>query len=178
MNTAEFIEALEQIEKEKGIDREDIFEAIETAIVSAYKKNFGTNQNVKVVINRETGEISCYAEKVVVEKVEDKNLEISLEEARTKNPYFQIGDIMDIAVIPKNFGRVSAQTAKQVVVQKFREAERKILYNQYINKEKDVVTGIVQRRDKKNILFSLEKLILCLHLMSRYPEKSLVLVRE
>lgn len=135
-----------------------IFEAIETSLVSACKKNFGTSQNIKVVINRETGDVACYAQKEVVEEVEDKMLQISLEDARNINPYFIIGDIIDIEVTPKNFGRISAQTAKQVVVQKFREAEREILYNQYITKEKDIMTGIVQRRERKNVIVQLGKI--------------------
>ena len=158
MNSEEFMEALNIIEKQKGIDKEIIFEAIESSIVSACKKNFGTSQNIKVIIDRETGNIQCYAEKTVVEEVQDKNLEISLEEARQKNPHFQVGDVIDIIVTPKNFGRVSAQTAKQVVVQKFREAEREILYKQYINKEKDVVTGIVQRKEKRNYIIQMGKM--------------------
>ncbi|MBQ4347789.1 MAG: transcription termination/antitermination protein NusA, partial [Firmicutes bacterium] len=117
MNTSEFIEALNQIEKEKGIDKEIIFEAIETSIVSACKKNFGTSQNVKVVINRETGEVKCFAQKEVVEEVFDPNIEITLEDAREISPVYQMGDTVDIEVQPKDFGRVSAQTAKQVVVQ-------------------------------------------------------------
>ncbi len=158
MDRVEFINALNQIEKEKGIDKEVIFEAIETSLVSACKKNFGTSQNIKVVINRETGDVACYAQKEVVEEVEDKMLQISLEDARNINPYFIIGDIIDIEVTPKNFGRISAQTAKQVVVQKFREAEREILYNQYITKEKDIMTGIVQRRERKNVIVQLGKI--------------------
>ncbi len=158
MDRVEFINALNQIEKEKGIDKEVIFEAIETSLVSACKKNFGTSQNIKVVINRETGDVACYAQKEVVEEVEDDMLQISLEDARNINPYFIIGDIIDIEVTPKNFGRISAQTAKQVVVQKFREAEREILYNQYITKEKDIMTGIVQRRERKNVIVQLGKI--------------------
>ncbi len=158
MDRVEFINALNQIEKEKGIDKEVIFEAIETSLVSACKKNFGTSQNIKVVINRETGDVACYAQKEVVEEVEDKMLQISLEDARNINPYFVIGDVIDIEVTPKNFGRISAQTAKQVVVQKFREAEREILYNQYITKEKDIMTGIVQRRERKNVIVQLGKI--------------------
>ncbi len=157
MDRVEFINALNQIEKEKGIDKEVIFEAIETSLVSACKKNFGTSQNIKVVINRETGDVACYAQKEVVEEVEDKMLQISLEDAKNINPYFVIGDVIDIEVTPKNFGRISAQTAKQVVVQKFREAEREILYNQYITKEKDIMTGIVQRRERKNVIVQLGK---------------------
>lgn len=158
MDRVEFINALNQIEKEKGIDKEVIFEAIETSLVSACKKNFGTSQNIKVVINRETGDVACYAQKEVVEEVEDKMLQISLKDAKNINPYFVIGDVIDIEVTPKNFGRISAQTAKQVVVQKFREAEREILYNQYITKEKDIMTGIVQRRERKNVIVQLGKI--------------------
>lgn len=158
MDNVEFIEALNQIEKEKGIDKEIIFEAIETSLVSACKKNFGTSQNIKVVINRETGDVSCYAQKTVVEEVTDKMLEISLKDAKEINPFFTVGDVIDIVVTPKNFGRISAQTAKQVVVQKFREAEREILYNQYITKEKDIITGIVQRKERKNVIIQLGKI--------------------
>lgn len=158
MDSVEFIEALNQIEKEKGIDKEIIFEAIETSLVSACKKNFGTSQNIKVVINRETGTVSCFAQKIVVEEVTDKMLEISLKDAKEINPFFTVGDVIDIVVTPKNFGRISAQTAKQVVVQKFREAEREILYNQYITKEKDIITGIVQRKERKNIIIQLGKI--------------------
>ncbi len=158
MDRVEFIDALNQIEKEKGIDKEVIFEAIETSLVSACKKNFGTSQNIKVVIDRETGNVACYAQKEVVEEVEDKMLQISLEDAKAINPYFIVGDIIDIEVTPKNFGRISAQTAKQVVVQKFREAEREILYNQYITKEKDIMTGIVQRKERKNVIVQLGKI--------------------
>lgn len=158
MDRAEFIEALNQIEKEKGIDKEIIFEAIETSLVSACKKNFGTSQNIKVVIDRETGNVACYAQKTVADPVSDKMLEISLEDARSMNGLYSVGDVVDIEVTPKNFGRISAQTAKQVVVQKFREAEREILYNQYIMKEKDIMTGIVQRRERKNVIVQLGKI--------------------
>ena len=158
MDNTEFIDALNQIEKEKGINKEIIFEAIETSLVSACKKNFGTSQNIKVVINRDTGNVAVYAQKEVVEEVLDPMLEISLEEAKERNPYFTVGDVIDIEVTPRNFGRISAQTAKQVVVQKFREAEREILFNQYITKEKEVVTGIVQRKEKRNVIVQLGKI--------------------
>lgn len=158
MDSAEFMEALREIVKEKGIDEEVIYEAIETSLVSACKKNFGTSQNVKVVMDRETGNIEVYAQKDVVEEVEDPMLQVSLEEAKTINPVYQIGDVVDFVVTPKNFGRISAQTAKQVVVQKFREAEREILFNQYISKEKEVVIGIVQRTEKKNVIVQLGKI--------------------
>ena len=158
MDSAEFMEALREIVKEKGIDEEVIYEAIETSLVSACKKNFGTSQNVKVVMDRETGNIEVYAQKDVVEEVEDPMLQVSLEEAKAINHVYQIGDVVDFVVTPKNFGRISAQTAKQVVVQKFREAEREILFNQYISKEKEVVIGIVQRTEKKNVIVQLGKI--------------------
>ncbi len=158
MDSAEFMEALREIVKEKGIDEEVIYEAIETSLVSACKKNFGTSQNVKVVMDRETGNIEVYAQKDVVEEVEDPMLQVSLEEAKAINPVYQIGDVVDFVVTPKNFGRISAQTAKQVVVQKFREAEREILFNQYISKEKEVGIGIVQRMEKKNVIVQLGKI--------------------
>ena len=152
MDRSEFIEALHLIEKEKGIDKEIIFEAIEASLVSACKKNFGSNQNIKVVIDRETGNVACYAQREVVEEVMDEQNEIDLMAARILNPSYQIGDTVDLEVTPRDFGRVAAQTAKQVVVQKFREAEREILFNQYISKEKEVVIGIVQRTEKKNVI--------------------------
>ena len=158
MDSAEFMQALNEIVKEKGIDKEVIFEAIESSLVSACKKNFGTSQNIKVVMDRETGNIDVYAQREVVEEVEDPQLQISLEEAHVLNPSYKFGDMVDFVVTPKNFGRISAQTAKQVVVQKFREAEREILYNQYITKEKEIVIGIVQRIEKKNVIVQIGKI--------------------
>ena len=158
MDRSEFIEALHLIEKEKGIDKEIIFEAIEASLVSACKKNFGSNQNIKVVIDRETGNVACYAQREVVEEVMDEQNEIDLMAARILNPSYQIGDTVDLEVTPRDFGRVAAQTAKQVVVQKFREAEREILYNQYITKEREVVTAIVQRKERRNIIVQMGKI--------------------
>ena len=158
VDRAEFIEALNTIEKEKGIDKEVIFDAIEASLVSACKKNFGSSQNIKVEINRETGEVAVYAQKEIVEKVDDPATQISYAEARILGPNYHIGDTYNEVITPRNFGRTSAQTAKQVVVQKFREAEREILYNQYITKEKDIVTGIVQRHEKKNVIVQLGKI--------------------
>ena len=158
MDSAEFMQALNEIVKEKGIDKEVIFEAIESSLVSACKKNFGTSQNIKVVMDRETGNIDVYAQREVVEEVEDPQLQISLEEAHVLNPSYKLGDMVDFVVTHKNFGRISAQTAKQVVVQKFREAEREILYNQYITKEKEIVIGIVQRIEKKNVIVQIGKI--------------------
>ena len=158
MDSKEFLNALELVAKEKGIDKEIIFEAIEASLVSACKKHFGTSQNIKVDMNRETGEVKCFTPKTVVETVEDPQLEMSLETARELKAGYEIGDIVDIEVTPKNFGRISAQTAKQVVVQKFREAEREILFNQYITKEREVVTAIVQRKERRNVIVQMGKI--------------------
>ncbi len=157
-NSTEFITALEQVAKEKGIDKEIIFEAIETSLVTACKKNFGTSQNVKVIINRDTGRVDVFAMKTVVEEVTDENLEISLEQAKKINIGYNLGDIVEIVITPRDFGRISAQTAKQVVVQKFREAERELLYNEYVAKEREVVNGIVQRTEKRNVIIALGKI--------------------
>ena len=158
MDSKEFLNALELVAKEKGIDKEIIFEAIEASLVSACKKHFGSSQNIKVDMNRETGEVKCFTQKTIVETVEDPQLEMSLEMARVANPNYVVGDIVDIEVTPKNFGRISAQTAKQVVVQKFREAEREILFNQYITKEREVVTAIVQRKERRNVIVQMGKI--------------------
>jgi len=158
MDSKEFLTALELVAKEKGIDKEIIFEAIEASLVSACKKHFGTSQNIKVDMNRENGEVKCFTQKTVVETVEDPQLELSLEAARELKAGYEIGDIVDIEVTPKNFGRISAQTAKQVVVQKFREAEREILFNQYITKEREVVTAIVQRKERGSVIVQMGKI--------------------
>lgn len=151
----EFIEAIEQIGKEKGISKEILIEAIEAALISAYKKNFGTAQNVKVYIERDTGEVKVFAQKSVVENVENELLEISVEEAKKYNPRYQKGDILEIEVTPKKFGRIAAQTAKQVVVQRIKEAERNVIYDEFSGRESDIVTGVIQRIDKKNVYIDL-----------------------
>ncbi len=154
---SELIAALNQIEKEKEIDKEVILEAIENSLLAACKNHFGKADNVKVEVDRDTGDVTVYAEKTVVEAVEDSILEISVDEAREKFPMHQLGDVVHIEVTPKNFGRIAAQKAKQVVVQKIREEERKVLFNQYSEKERDVVTGIVQRYVGNNITINLGK---------------------
>lgn len=153
----EFLEALEDIARERGIDKEVLFEAIESALISAYKRNFGSLQNVRVEINRNTGNIKVVALKDVVEKVEDPRLQISLEEARAVDPSYQLGDVFETEVTPRNFGRIAAQTAKQVVVQRIREAERGIIYEEFSNRESDIVTGIIHRIDSKNVYIDLGK---------------------
>lgn len=153
----ELIEALNQIEKEKDISKDILLEAMENSLVAACKNHFGKADNIKVNINRDTGAVSVYAERQIVEEVKDEVMEISETEAKLKYPGYSIGDIVQVEVTPKNFGRIAAQKAKQVVVQKIREEERKVLFNQYYGKEKDIVTGIVQRYVGNNISINLGK---------------------
>jgi N utilization substance protein A len=153
----DFIEALLEIEREKGISKELLIDAIEAAMISSYKRNFNTAQNVRVDINRQTGLIKVYARKTVTEEVLDVRMEISLEAAREINSNYQLDDIVEIEVTPRDFGRIAAQTAKQVVTQRIREAERGLIYNAFIDKEEDIVTGILQRQDQRNIYVDLGK---------------------
>jgi N utilization substance protein A len=157
MMNVEFIEALRELEKEKGIALDILVEAIEAALISAYKKNFGSSQNVRVEIDRDTGEIHVYSRRNIVENTEDPRLEISLQDARKINPSYELNDIVETEVTPRSFGRIAAQTAKQVVVQRIREAERSIIYDEFVNREGDIVTGIVQRHEMKNIAIDLGK---------------------
>ncbi|WMV77445.1 transcription termination factor NusA [Geobacillus thermodenitrificans] len=156
MNT-QLLEALADLIREKGISKEVIMEAIEAALVSAYKRNFGQAQNVRVDLNMDTGTIRVLARKDVVEEVTDPRLEISLEEAQRLNPNYQIGDVVELEVTPRDFGRIAAQTAKQVVTQRVREAERSIIYAEFVDREEDIMTGIVQRIDPRFVYVSLGK---------------------
>lgn len=145
---AEFIEALEEIEKEKGITKEVIFDALEAALISGYKKNFGSSQNVEVEIDKNTGLVKVFSKKTVVEEVEDELEEISLEDAKKIDIVYEIDDIVQFEITPKDFGRIAAQTAKQVVMQKIKEAEREVIFDDFINRENEIVTGLVQRISK------------------------------
>ncbi|MGN0711968.1 MAG: transcription termination factor NusA [Anaerovoracaceae bacterium] len=141
----EFIRAIEELEKEKDISKDILIEAIESALVSAYKKNYGTSQNVRVNIDRETGDIDVFMKKDVVDEVWEDLIEISLEEAQEIDPRYQIGDAIEYQVTPKDFGRIAAQTAKQVVVQRIREAERGMIFDDYISRQGEIITGQVHR---------------------------------
>lgn len=158
----EFIGALKEIVKDKGISEDLLFTTIEDALVAAYKKNYAgptsSAQNVKVTIDRETGEIHVYSQKVVVEEVFDNITEIGLEEAQEIKPTYDLDDVVDFEVTPKNFGRVAAQLAKGVVTQRIREAERSIIYGEYKEKEYDIITGTVLREDKGNVFVNIGKL--------------------
>ncbi len=155
----ELIMALDAIEKEKQISKDIILEAIENSLLAACKNQYGKSDNVKVSIDRETGAVGVYAELNVVEDdlLEDDVLEIGVTEARLKYGEVEVGDTVRKEVTPKNFGRIAAQKAKQVVIQKIREEERKILYIQYLEKEREVVTGVVQRYSGRNVCFQLGK---------------------
>jgi len=155
--SGEFLEAIEEICKDKGIDRETLLEAIEAALVSAYKKNYGSAPNVKVGIDRQTGVVKVFAQKKVVDEVKDDLLEIDVAEAKKLRPGTQVGEVLDIEVTPKNFGRIAAQNAKQVVVQRIREAERGLIYEKYVEMENEIVTGLVQRVEKRNVFIDLDK---------------------
>lgn len=154
----ELIEALDELEKEKEISKDIILEAIENSLLAACKNHFGKSDNIKVNINRETGEVTVFAEKDIVEDVNDPAMEISLSDAKKISEDKEIGDKVDIVVTPKDFGRIAAQKAKQVVVQKIREEERKVIYNQYYEKEKDIITGVVQRVIGNNISVNIGKI--------------------
>jgi len=158
----EFVGALKELIKEKGISEELLFTTIQDAMVAAYKKNYANAnsnaQNVKVNMDRETGEIHVYAQKTVVDEVYDDVTEISLEDAKQLSPKNEVDDIINIEVTPKNFGRVAAQLAKQVVTQRIKEAERNIIYDEYKEKEFDIITGIILRKDKGIVFVNLGKL--------------------
>lgn len=154
---SELIDALNQLEKEKDIDKEVIMEAIEASLVGACKRDFGKADNVKVSMDRVTGDITVLAEKEVVEEVLDPALEISLADAKLKDIHYEVGDIVNIEITPKNFGRIAAQHARSVIVQKIKEEERKVLFNHFYCKERDVVTGVVQRYIGDNISVSLDE---------------------
>lgn len=156
----ELMEALDILEKEKEISKETLFEAIENSLLTACKNHFGKADNVKVEIDRETCDFLCYVEKEVVETrddVEDGVLQIALEDARELSQKAQVGDILNVEIKSKEFGRIATQNAKNVILQKIREEERSVIYNQYFEKEKDVVTGVVQRYIGRNISINLGK---------------------
>lgn len=169
--SSELLDALNLIEKEKGISRDVLIEAIEAALVSAYKRNFNQAQNVRTDLNVETGTMHVYARKEVVEEVFDPRLEISLDEARAIDPAYEVGDIVEIEVTPRNFGRIAAQTAKQVVMQRVREAERSIIYEEFADRQDDIMTGIVQRKDSRFVYVDLGKAEALLPVSEQMPNE-------
>lgn len=158
IDVKEFIGAMEELEKERGISKAYLLESLEAALVTAYKKNFEQVDNVKVTIDEKTGEIRIFSFRTVVEEYPDPLLEISVEDARKIDKNFNVGDVVNIDIRPKDFGRIAAQTAKQVVVQKIREAERDIVFTEYNDKKGEIVTGLIQKVDDKLVVLDLGKL--------------------
>ncbi len=155
---ADFISAIQELGKEKGIDSELLFQAVEEALVTAYKKKFGSAQNVRVDMNKETGEIHVLAQRSVVDNDSSVSAnEISLEEAKAIDSRYEVGDVVEVEATPKNFGRIATQNAKQVVVQRIREAERGMVYERFSSRENDIVTGVIQRMENKNVYIDLGK---------------------
>lgn len=169
--SSELLDALNILEKEKGISREVLIDAIEAALISAYRRNFNQAQNVRIDLNLDRGTMRVFARKDVVDEVFDSRLEISLDEAKKLNPNYQLEDVVEMEVTPKDFGRIAAQTAKQVVTQRVREAERGIIYSEFIDREEDIMTGIVQRQDSRFIYVSLGKIEALLPVNEQMPNE-------
>ncbi|MGL4607817.1 MAG: transcription termination factor NusA [Eubacteriaceae bacterium] len=155
---AEFIRALDNIQEEKSIDKEELINAIEAAIATAYKRHYGNAQNVEINVNRETGDIQVFSMKEIVEVPENDLYQISLEKAREIDPKYQLGDFYRKEVRPKDFGRIAAQNAKQLIIQRIKEAERDSIYNNYLERQDEVLTGIIKRIEKGIIYVEIGKL--------------------
>ena len=158
IDNKELILALEELEKEKGIKKEYLLEAIETALVTAYKRNFDSLENVRVEMDHQTGATHVYAIKEVMEKANDEDTEISLKEAQKINPDLKEGDTVETEIVPSDFGRIAAQTAKQVIIQKLREVEREIVYNEFNERKGEIVSGLIQKADHNIVVMDLGKL--------------------
>ena len=154
---SELLEALEALEKEKGISKEMLLDTIEAALITAYKKNFGSAQNVKVTIDQNSGDVKVFSRREVVEECYDNFFEIDIEEAKEIDANYQAGDFIEKEVTPRDFGRIAAQTAKQVVVQRIREAERGIIFDEFVDRESEIVTGTIQRVSKGTVFINLGK---------------------
>ena len=158
IDNKELILALEELEKEKGIKKEYLLEAIETALVTAYKRNFDSLENVRVEMDHQTGATHVYAIKEVMEKANDEDTEISLKEAQKINQDLKEGDTVETEIVPRDFGRIAAQTAKQVIIQKLREVEREIVYNEFNERKGEIVSGLIQKADHNIVVMDLGKL--------------------
>ena len=155
IDSVEFFSSLDLVSKERRINKDVLCSAIESALISAYKKNFGKNANVRATIDPSKGVVEIFSRKAVVEEVMDPQCEMTLAEARAIRPQYELGDLVEVEVTPKNFGRIAAQTAKQVVVQHLREAERGVIYDEYSQKENEILTAIVQRIENKQVFVEL-----------------------
>lgn len=150
--------ALDELCKEKNLDKETILDALQKALIKSYQKNYDNEENVDVIIDEDTGQIEVFALKEVVDEVDDTITEISLKDALDENPTYHLGDIARIKLTPKNFGRVAAQTARNIVIQKIRDAQRDSLYGEYIERANEMITGTIQRQDKYNVYVNLDKI--------------------
>ena len=158
INMRELLKAMEELEKEEGISQEYMKNALITALEAAYKENYGTEENVKIDIDK-NGDIIVFAEKIIVEKVEDEVKEISLEEAKKKRKTSKVGDVVKVIIVPKDFGRIAVQKGKQIIVQKLREKEKEVRFNEYQEKKGEIITGIVQKATEgKSVILDLGKL--------------------
>ena len=156
--TTDFLRALDEIEREKGVSKEIIFDSLEKALLKSYEKNFGEYENVKININRTTGKVELFAIKTVVEVVEDNITEISLDDAKAISTKYSLGDEVSIKLKTMDFGRVAAQTARNIVIQKIKDAEREVIYNDFQDKERELISGQIQRIDRNNLFINLGKL--------------------
>jgi len=154
----EFILALDELEKDKNIDKDVILDALEKALVKSYQKNYDNAENVDVIVDKQTGDIEVFALREVVDDVNDNINEISLKEAKEEDSNLEIGDIARIKIAPKNFGRVAAQTARNIVIQKIRDAQRDSVYGEYLDRENEMITGTIQRQDNYNLYVNLDKI--------------------
>ena len=158
VDVKELIAVMDELEKERGISKDYLIEALEEALVKAYKQNFDTEENVdniKVTIDKTTGEMHIVSSREVVPELADPELEITLEEAKKIKKRAKIGDIIDVEVMPKDFGRIAAQKAKQVVIQKIREAEKDMIFNEFNDKKGEIVSGLIQKADGKIVVMDL-----------------------
>ncbi|PXW92492.1 NusA antitermination factor [Streptohalobacillus salinus] len=153
----ELFDAINHLGKEKGIDKDLLIEALEAALISAYKKNFKSASNVRVDLNEESGAMKVLSRKEIVEEVEDPQQQLSITKAKELDPNYVVGDVVEVEVTPRDFGRIAAQAAKQVVTQRVREAERSVIYGEYIDREEDIMNGIIQRIDPRFVYIDLGK---------------------
>ena len=171
---SDFIRAIEDVAREKGVERGVLFEAIEAALISAYRRNFGSSQNVRVEVDRATGEFRVLGLHQVVDEVSDARTQVGVAEARAENPRLQVGDVLEREVTPRDFGRIAAQTAKQVVMQRIREAERGIIYEEFQSREGDIVTAVVSRPEARVVICDLCRAEAILPLSEQMPGETYV----
>ena len=173
IDTVEMFTALDELEKENGINKEELMKSIEQALVLAYNKNYGTEEgNVDIVLDKTDGQMHIYQKREVVKKVEDEQKEIKLSDARKIKSDYEIGDIVQIEIMPKSFGRIAAQTAKQVITQKIREMSRDVIFNEFEQKKGEIVTGLIQKADKNSVVLDLGKVEAIMPLKEQVPTES------